>query len=182
VYIPTFKNASSTYSQFFSQLGWSNWSIDYLDWDGDIIFSHISDPYERHIKGIVEYLRKTGLMEYIDDPKFLKLVSAGFFDHHTYPLHMMLGEKMSKIFWIPIDHPKISGDQLTCMFLKKFDIVIDPNHITKVHQADKKILEIRKTIKAQCEQNNYRGDNQMFALNFDNMVYQETLSKFNNWV
>ncbi len=183
VYIPTFKNASSTYSKFFSNLGWTPGAVDFLDWDGDIIFSHISDPYNRHIKGIVEFLKIKNLIECVDDPKFLTLVSHGFFDQHSYPLHMMLGEKVNKIYWIPIDHPGASSQELTCKFLKKHNVSVDQTTIIDEHvTTDLQTHNARQKILHQCQQANFRNNQQFFALDFDNLIYQSCVKKFNNWI
>jgi hypothetical protein len=182
VYIPVFKNASTTYSNFFQSIGWVPWLVDHINWKIDTIFAHISDPYQRHIKGLVEFLASRDLLNHLDSPEFLKLVSHGFFDQHSYPLHMMFGSNVEDILWIPCDHPGIASEHATCRFLQKFDICVTPDmiqrrYVTKsadIHRAREKIL-------IQCEKNNFRSDNQYFALRRDNMIYEASCRQLDNW-
>ena len=47
------------------------------------------------------------------------LLACGMFDPHSYPISHLLNRYHDRINWIPLDHPKFNGNQLTNMFLKR---------------------------------------------------------------
>jgi hypothetical protein len=156
VYIPITKHASSTYTDLFqNKLGWEKTQSNFIDWDKDHVFSHIIHPYERHLKGTVEAIIKYGIRELVDHPKFSKLLTTAVFDLHSYPLTCTFGiERMFKIDWLLLDHPKYSGNAITAKFLQSNGIDISESDIPNIHESDgykKKLTERIRQIREESD-------------------------------
>lgn len=137
VYIPITKHASTSYSYFFEQiLNWEEIEFRNINWDTDKVFSHIINPRERHFKGTVEAISILGLEYLLDDPGFCNLLQSAVLDIHSYPLSVTFGDRVNQIDWIPLDHPNISGDQITKKFLNDHGINVDHIDIPKINIAD----------------------------------------------
>ena len=151
-----------------------------IDWDNDIVIAHITHPYTRHLRGTAQFLEQNGLVSVIDDPKFNKFLIAGYFDHHSYPLTRMFGDKVWKINWLVLDHPTISGNTITCCFLKKHGIDLDENQIPHANTSNhrKKLLLTR--IKTLCEDNDYTNNGLYFLLDDDLRLYNNVFNNLNN--
>ena len=136
VYLITAKNGSSTYGSFLQDRGWkyvmlTDESLD-IDLSKCVIWGHISDPFKRHTKGVVEYLRLHPSTD-IDNPAIAKLLVSGVYDCHTYTLNMIYGPIIHMdIHWIPLDHeivnhlvyPSVAmtADDLTNDFFKEHNL------------------------------------------------------------
>ena len=108
VYLYTSKNGSSTHSNFLAKHGWQYTMLtdDKLDIDLSkcVIFGHVSDPFDRHTKGVAEYIRLHPGID-IDHPDVAKLLVSGVYDAHTYTLTMIYASILHlDITWIPLDH------------------------------------------------------------------------------
>jgi hypothetical protein len=145
VYLPITKNASTSYTELFSnQLKWQTSYIDLIDWEKDHVFSHLLHPYTRHLKGITTCLMTYQLHDLVDNNNFLKLLGTAVFDLHSYPLTPALGENVYKIDWLLLDHSEVSGDYLTVKLLESYDIKITENDIPKLNiksQHEKALLD-----------------------------------------
>jgi hypothetical protein len=177
VYIPIYKNAATSYEILFGTI--LNWKIiltETIDWNEDNVFAHITHPYTRHLKGTTQFLWQHELTSVIDDPRFNRFLISGYFDHHSYPLTQMFGDKIWKINWLPLDHPTISGDTITCSFLKNQGIDLFENQIphANVSVPEKKLLFDR--IKTLCEKTNYTNDGLFFLLDDDLLLYKHVLN------
>jgi hypothetical protein len=110
VYFLHYKCCTTAANLLFNKLGWNPITIDRLDWDKSVVFSHIRHPLIKHRKGIVE-----GLLRYpyvfktvLNDKNFLEFVSnIASIDGHSLTLYRMLGHKALQINWIPIDLPGV---------------------------------------------------------------------------
>jgi hypothetical protein len=181
VYIPIYKNAATSYEILFGKI--LNWEIiltETIDWDNDTVFAHITHPYTRHLKGTIQFLYQHNLTSVIDDPRFNRFLISGYFDHHSYPLTQMFGDKVWKINWLPLDHPTISGDTITCCFLNKQGVEIS-EHLTPYKNigglAKKSLLD---RIKILCEENDHTNDGLFFLLDNDLGLYNHVLNNLNN--
>ncbi len=128
VYIATLKNASRFYINFFKlQLGWENINIEDIDWDRNIVFAHISDPMERHVKGIVQASKPYAslIKKLIDHPELSDILGYSIVDAHSMPLCITLGHHAEKIEWIPLDEG-IQSEYLTIKFLEQHNIIVEP--------------------------------------------------------
>lgn len=172
VYIPVSKNASTSFSVLFGDvLLWTSILTENIDWDNDIVFSHIQNPYERHIKGTLQFLRQYNLLDIITDPKFAFLISSACFDQHTYPLCYMFGDRVNHIHWIPLDHPYYSADCLTLNFLKNNNINIDANDIPHHNSYNSIDIDKLKNIHSTSESR----DRLMFLLDNDSIIYNKSI-------
>lgn len=69
VYIPVYKNAATSHERLFGhKLNWKIILSENIDWHNSKVFSYISSPYHRHLRGTLEFLMKYNLESIIDDP------------------------------------------------------------------------------------------------------------------
>lgn len=136
VYLITAKNGSTTYGDFLARHGWeyvmlTDESVN-IDLSKCVLWGHITDPFKRHTKGIVEYLRLHPSLD-LDNPAIAKLLVSGVYDCHTYTVSMIYAPIIHMdITWIPLDHgivnyhvdPSITmtGDDLTNDFFKEHNL------------------------------------------------------------
>ena len=142
VYLHTAKNGSSTYGNFLANHGWTFTMLtdDKLDIDLSkcVIWGYISNPFDRHTKGVVEYIRLHPEID-IENSDIAKLLISGIYDVHTYTLTMLYAPILHlDITWIPLDH-------------KITNFLVDPHQIMtaddltndffKEHNLDLKVTE-----------------------------------------
>ena len=172
VYIPIYKNAASSHEVLFGKmLNWEMILTETIDWSNDTVFAHISHPYQRHLRGTVQFLHMHHLESVIDDSRFNKFLISGYFDHHSYPLNQMFGDKMWKINWLLLDHPTVSGDTITCSFLKRQGIDLVENQIPHENISSDKSKLLLNRIKKLCEDNDYTNNGLFFLLDDDLRLY-----------
>jgi hypothetical protein len=138
VYLITAKNGSTTYSNFLAKHGWEYVMLtddhSILDLSKCVIWGHITEPFKRHTKGVVEYLRAHPELD-IDNSDVARLLVSGVYDCHTYTLSMIYAPLIRyDIEWIPLDHDivnyleyphkTLSGDDLTNNFFKEHNLGI----------------------------------------------------------
>jgi len=176
VYIPTYKNAATSYEHLFSKI--LNWEIiltENINWENDVVFGHISDPYVRHLRGTVQFLIQYNLKNIVDDKRFNRLLTSGYFDQHSYPLTLMFGEKSKKITWLPIDSIEYSSEKVTTTFLKKYGISIDLNQIPRLNISPEENRQLLNQIKEICIAHNYQHTGLFFMLDDDMILYQHAI-------
>lgn len=177
VYIPIYKNAASSYENFFGEiLGWEVMSTENINWKVDTVFAHIREPYDRHLRGTAQFLYQYHLTSILEDDRFSRIVSMGYLDHHSYPITVMFKQNSYDIQWLPLDHPHISGDSITCAFLRKHGIDIKPAQIPKLNKGSEEKINLYKRIKIICEQNNYKNNGLFFLLNDDLLLYNQVIN------
>ena len=128
VYIAILKNASRFYLNFFKlQLGWENINIEDINWDDDTVFAHMSNPMDRHVKGIVQAAKPyvSIIRKLIDNDEFSEILGYSIVDVHSMPLCITLGHYAQKIDWIPLDE-EIQSEYLTVKFLEYHNIIVEP--------------------------------------------------------
>jgi hypothetical protein len=176
VYIPVSKNASTSFTFLFEKtLHWSRILTENIDWENDIVFAHIQNPYNRHIKGTFQFLQQNNLLNIIDDPKFAFLVSSACFDQHSYPLSYMFNNHVNQIQWIPLDHPAHSCNCLTVQFLKNNNFLLDETNIPFDNKSNSLILNKLKDI----YKSNDAFSRLFFLLDDDMIIYNQAIIKFN---
>jgi hypothetical protein len=181
VYIPVYKNASSTYEEVFDKmLNWETMLTDDIDWEQDIVFSYISNPYHRHLRGTLQFLIIADLISVLDDPKLGMLLSSGYLDNHSYPITLMFGHNAQKIIWLPIDHPEMSSAKITCSFLQRHGILLAEDQIPHLHQSSPDKLLLLDRIKKIAESNDYTNNGLYFILDQDMQLYTSALQNVNN--
>lgn len=136
VYLSIPKNGCTTFSQLCANNGWQliNITDTPIDLTNKVIWAHITDPEERYIKGIIQYLTLNPDIS-IDDPTVGKMLISGVFDCHTYSISMLLGSNFNlPIHWIPLDvdfkdhrvrqvnKPIYNGNSLTNIFFEEHSI------------------------------------------------------------
>lgn len=159
VYIAILKNASRFYINFFKlQLGWENINIEDIDWDRDVVFAHISNPMDRHVKGIVQVAQPfvSIIRRLINSDEFSEILGFSIVDAHSMPVCIMLGHHAEKIDWIPLDE-EIPSEYLTVKFLEQYNIIVDPpvesNRFRNSHAVADKVLrnKVRQIIEKHKE-------------------------------
>jgi hypothetical protein len=132
VYFIHNKCASTLYDQLFIKLNWAPTNTQKINWDQDIVFSHIKDPLVKHRKGIVEGVSTVfqGIGEaLVNIPNGIKfLANIISVEPHSYTIYRLLGLNALKVHWIPLD------------------IGIDHKHYTFefIEENDKPILDFEK--------------------------------------
>jgi len=177
VYIPIYKNAATSYEVLFGNvLNWPTILTENIDWSTNTVFAHISNPYERHLRGTTQFLYQHQLTSVIDDPRFEKFLSSGYFDHHSYPLTLMFGDNVKKIKWLPLDHPTIHSDTIACSFLREHGITITENQIPNMNISQPDQKNILDRIRKICEKNQYTSTGLFFMLDDDQVLYNKVIN------
>jgi hypothetical protein len=129
-YLPITINASSTFCNHFTKLGWNRSQLDLLD-DSYEIFGHFRDPIERHFKGTAHFLIRHGITHLADDPVWQKVWKTAVMDLHSYPITWAtVGHK---IHWIPI-HQNVDVVGTTAQWLSQRNIEI--GEVQWMHKSD----------------------------------------------
>ena len=158
VYIPITKHASTSYTNLFKdRLGWERTQTHQIDWNQDRVFAHIIDPFERHLKGIFQCLVKYDLLDLLEHPKFKTLLGTAVFDLHSYPLSVSFGDNIHKIDWLLLDHPRYSGNYVTCKFLQSQGVNIKETDIPQEHVGSPKSKQLIDQIRQLRTSNGLSG-------------------------
>ena len=99
------KCASRLHDELMHKLQWRHTDVSEINWDTDIVVSHIRDPLVKHRKGIVEAIVVyADILPNLTHPKMIELLAnITSIDHHTYTIEQQLGANALKVRWIPID-------------------------------------------------------------------------------
>jgi hypothetical protein len=119
------KCACRFYRNIFKRLHWTQSTTADIDWENQIVFSHIRDPLIKQRIGIIEWFYANNceklLKDNFEDENFFQLLSEIIYiDHHSMSIYEHLGNQSQKIKWIPIDQPNINHVQLTLDLIKKY--------------------------------------------------------------
>lgn len=148
-YIKVPKNGCSTYGAFFESNRWTKTDLFYnnLDIDNTVFFGHISEPNQRHTRGLAQYLINTNQVPLINH-ELSHLLISGVFDEHCYSIHMMIPHLINKVHWIPLDyqHRHFDGTFLTNRFFKQHNLNLHYNDTDRLNVADGKKQFIYKRI------------------------------------
>jgi hypothetical protein len=182
-----------TYSRFLESNGWQSFNLfeTCIDLKSKVIWAHITNPHQRHTKGVAQYLYQNTDID-IDDPSVSKMIVSAVFDEHTYSLNMMLGPIWNyNINWIPLDaeitkwnqYPtpiqQLNGDDLTNNWFASQNLQIRISKNDRLNVADEKKIKLYKKInqlKLQYSQNYAK-----IVKNFlepDCLIYDLTVDKF----
>lgn len=106
------------YRSLFFNLGWKTCTTTDVDWDRDIVFSHIRDPLIKHRIGIIQWFYYNDQDNILDKNKsdinfFVMLSKIAYLDVHSLSIHDHLGDNSELVNWIPIDRPEIDHKQKT---------------------------------------------------------------------
>lgn len=102
-YVPLPKCANTYYSQQFLDLGWKKVNIGTVS-DKIILFGLVQDPSIRWLKGVVEFFSSTIGIESVSDQLLEKMFEfIAMPDIHSTFYHLMLGDYLYRINWIPMD-------------------------------------------------------------------------------
>lgn len=178
VFVPLYKNAATTYEHFFGYLlKWESILTENIDWNSDKVFSYISNPITRHIKGTVEFLTLKNLQHLVDHPDFRDIFVNGFFDHHTMPISILFGDKKDLIYWMPIDHPTTTSEELTGKFLASHGVSIDISKIKRYHSSPAEKKELEQKIQKTFNEIGFTKDNFgfYFLLDDDIIFYNKVM-------
>lgn len=195
VYIKCPKNGCMTYSGLLQRHGWQQINLfeSHLDYSQYLLWGHLTEPNQRHTKGLLQYLRFNLDLD-INDDKIAKMLISGVFDEHTYSLNMMLGPLFSlPIYWIPLDteiknynHPNsrntlvtCNGDDLTNDFFKEQGINITVTLADRLNVSTAE--ENFKRVQINRYKELYNTNYQKIVKNFlepDILVYNKTVKNF----
>jgi hypothetical protein len=187
VYVPITKHASTTYTELFqNRLGWQQVQTESIDWTKDHVFAHIVNPYERHLKGTIEALRKYHILDIVDDPRFVKLLTTAVFDLHSYPLSATFGiERMWAIDWLMLDHPKWPGNKITSCFLQQHGVDVSEDDIPRLNKSSGGEKELIDRIRTVRDELGNSGELTYFYENdvniYDRVNEYTVFCEMNNW-
>lgn len=195
VYLITPKNGSTTYGNFLAKHGWQYKMLSSANLSLNLneckIWGHITDPFERHTKGVVEYLRDKPNLD-LDNSIIAKLLISGIYDCHTYTVTMTYSPIMHlDITWIPLDykitnyltypHVEMDGDDLTNDFFKdnNLDLKISKqDHIWRLANDPKEIRKRAQITKLKEIYSKEFLDLSGNILEHDVVLYNSTVEKF----
>ena len=141
------KNACSSWSSVFEKLGWQKHDlyIPEIDISNLNFFALIQDPEKRHTAGIVQYLRREGLFDLLDNVEYQRLVVSACFDEHTYTIHSMVPDSLIKrTQWFVMDHDRYNYETLARNFLKTHGIDLPP--IPRLNQSPPKAQLLKQKV------------------------------------
>lgn len=191
LYIKCPKNGCMTYSTFLERNGWSEVNIfeNSLNFDQLTMWGHLTDPHNRHTKGVEQYIRINKDCD-ITNPIVAKMLVSAVFDEHTYSINMMLGKYLHyPIKWIPLDadivkynaYPMpiqtLTGDDLTNDFFKEHGINLT------ITNADRKNVTSDKTTRHIIQElkQTYYANYQKLVKNFlepDLILYANVVNEY----
>lgn len=191
VYIKCPKNGCMTYSTLLQKNGWVPFNLfeNTIDLQNYFIWGHLTNPEQRHTKGIAQYLINNPDIK-LDDSTG-KILVSGVFDEHTYSLSMMLGHLFHySINWIPLDltitnwlNPEnihaMNGDELTNNFFKENNINISITMADRINVTPVDKFGIREEINKYKIK--YSNNYQKLVKNFlepDIILYNQIFEKF----
>jgi hypothetical protein len=122
VYAKTLKCASTYYSNNFKENGWQACDFDHVDWENDYVFGFLIDPYQRHVKGMIQDMLRLGIEKIL-------MQSAGqtfWYAAPTMGVHSMAITEVYKgvyhrINWIPLDLKEIEVNRVLEDLFARFD-------------------------------------------------------------
>lgn len=148
-YIKVPKNGCSSYRAFFESAGWTKTDLFYneLDLDNTVFFGHITEPNQRHTRGLAQYLLNTNQVPLLYQDVSHLLIS-GVFDEHCYSIHMMIPHLVDRVHWIPLDYEykHFNGTSLTNRFFKTHNLALHYTDSNRLNVADGKKQSIYKRI------------------------------------
>jgi hypothetical protein len=187
LYLNIPRNGSNTFGRFFEKNGWVKYNLfeNEFDLTKMIIFGHLTDPIERHTKGLAMYIRINQLN--IDNPVIAKILVSGVFDEHTCSISMMLGPLFNlPIHWIPLDITLLhnrkfyNGNNFTNEFFKQHNLKLEISDSDNKNTLVPEEKIIRDKIKS-CKEI-YNQNFQQIVKNFfeqDLILYAQVLKKYN---
>lgn len=125
VFVRNNKCASTFYSNIFTANGWVTENLSTVDWSHDRVFSVISDPYVRYVKGLVQDLCDRGL-----ERVTLSMMGRTFWHSlpwigdHSMPVSVKFDGYCDRIDWIPIDAKRL-GEEIITDLLRSHDVTVD---------------------------------------------------------
>ena len=130
IYFVHSKCACSFYKQLFLKLGWKEFTTTEIDWEKNIVFSHIRDPLEKHRTGIIQWFYYEGKIDVLknnanDLDFFIMLSKIVFLDCHSMSIYEHLGDKGALVKWIPMDQSTIDHKQLTIELSEQYSKIND---------------------------------------------------------
>lgn len=174
-FVPVPKCAYTYYTTRFTDLGWKKVPIKDVDPDRTHFFGILKHPLERHLKGITELVvcshtrsdpaldvKNPWIHQYdIDWESIKSSMSSRYYinllgeiavgDDHSVPYHVMFGDRLDKINWIPMDLFTDAEIKIKIMDICKNhgqDLYL-PLDEPRMHESSTEKLEIYQTIKNQ---------------------------------
>lgn len=118
-YFPIRKNASTTYSDFFSSRGWTPTDTITEDLYDYVWFAHIQEPRVRYVKGIAQVLDDADLYPSIHQQPLNQYIVRIYHDPHVNAISEQFGEMSWTINFLLLDN---DSKQTTHDFLHKFGL------------------------------------------------------------
>lgn len=143
-----------------------NLNYDLDDIADPVFFGHVTEPNQRHTKGLARYLTLSKQTKLIDDPKVRRLLVSGVFDEHCYSINMMIPTLVNRVHWIPLDFSwrHFDGDFLTNRFLKQQGVNLPFDTIQRQNVATPASRQLYDKINA--AKSEYDSDYQHLVKNF----------------
>lgn len=185
LYLQCPKNGLVTYSTLLQDNGWEQVNLfeNNLSLDQYVIWGHITNPEQRHTRGVVQYLLNNPALT-IESPMVAKMLVSGVFDEHTYSLSMMLNKLLAyPIHWIPLDAGinQLNGDDLTNEFFKQQAIPLQVTLEDRKNMSNSTAKALQSKVN-ECKIK-YNDNYQKLVRNFlepDIILYNQTVEKFRN--
>lgn len=129
------KNACSSWSRAFADAGWQKEDLHspITDLNNLNFFGFLRQPYNRHIKGVAQFLFDSGLTELLDDKNYSRLLITGVYDEHTLSVSHLLPESIvNRTTFFIMDHDHYDYNVLVHNFLKYHNV----NPVTCTYQLN----------------------------------------------
>lgn len=183
VYLRTLKCGSTFFYNNLVDWGWEEINFKDINWQTQIVFSHVMEPLRRRHKAIAEYIFMTGTWDLLrDDPKFQQFVQrVPLLDAHSVSYHDYYGQLSWLIDWIPLSEDHAENTELTQRLLnygagmRTFNWNLD--HAHPGHSIKKEIEN--KLIELWSQPQNQPREYVDFYLERDQLLYQTVMQKFN---
>lgn len=149
VYVPTFKCASTYYTDLVLSQGWVKENIWDLDLEKYKAFGLMLHPFTRRLKGIIQLMKKSFSNDFSKASNFLldennrNFVSQiSIMDGHTLPYSFLFGSKLAQIDWLPMEvytDDEIKSSIISFCKQNGVDIIIPRNDKRSNQSSDDRI-------------------------------------------
>lgn len=182
VYVRTLKAGSEFFYRNLTQTAhWRTVPYDSINWDAQVVFSHIMDPIQRRHKGISETIISTGTRGLLLKNKgnfdqLIKLVP--FLDAHSASLHNIYGPAVRKINWLLMTADHSVAIKQTDEFLARHGMPAVQWNTYFTHATDSYMNEVYSKVKELWEKDPTIDDTVRNYFAPDIELYNEIKEKY----
>ena len=158
VYVPNLKCASIFFGRnFLDNFKWDPIQYEDIDWENQVVFSHILEPIKRRVKGQAEYVQWMQLTDkFINDPILqVALHNALCTDLHVATYHHTFEDKLHKINFLPLLDDQMANIAATNEWLSQHGITVGEWDFAFEHRSTPKTKAVASIIQRMHDDPDY---------------------------